>query len=202
MKIVLASHNQGKIRELNKALQPLSINLIPQSQFHIDEIEETGFTFIENALQKARHAAHMTNLPAMADDSGLCVPALSSQPGIYSARYAGIGAGSDKNIDKLLKQMEGLKEEKRAAYFYCVIVFLRHAEDPVPIIGEGKWWGSITEQRQGEQGFGYDPIFYVATENKTAAELSIDHKNRISHRGQALKILIQQLYNNQINGTN
>lgn len=193
MKVVLASHNAGKLRELNNGLQTLSLNIIPQSEFNIHEIEETGLTFIENALQKARHASRLTSLPAIADDSGLSVPALSYQPGIHSARYAGENANDGKNIDKLLMTMSELKDNTRMAYFYCIIVFIHHAEDPTPIIGEGKWWGKITETKQGESGFGYDPIFYVPSEKKTAAELSLIQKNKISHRGQALQALIRQL---------
>jgi XTP/dITP diphosphohydrolase len=193
MNIVLASHNTGKMQELKMGLQSLPVTLIPQSEFKMDEIEETGLTFMENALQKARHASSFANLPAIADDSGLCVPALSLEPGIYSARYAGIGASSNQNIDKLLKNMEGLNEGERAAYFYCVIVFVQHPRDPTPIIAEGRWQGSITWQKQGEQGFGYDPIFYVPSEKKTAAELSLACKNKLSHRGQALRNLIKYI---------
>ena len=193
MKIVLASHNKGKMRELNLGLQSFSINLIPQSEFNIDEIEETGLTFVENALQKARHASRAANLPSIADDSGLCVPALSLAPGIYSARYAGRGADNDQNIEKLLKKMEGLNDQERKAYFYCVIVFLQYPDDPAPLIAEGKWQGIITKKKEGDQGFGYDPIFFVPREKKTAAELSLARKNKLSHRGQALRQLIKYI---------
>lgn len=193
MKIVLASHNEGKIVEFKSWMHDLSIELIPQSDFQISDIEETGLTFVENALLKARHAAEASGLPVIADDSGLSVPVLAYQPGIYSARYAGPKASNQQNIEKLLNALNAVPADKRHAYFYCVVVYLRHARDPVPVICQGRWSGMITLEPQGQQGFGYDPIFYVPSEKATAAELSLTRKNEISHRGQALKALTQQL---------
>jgi XTP/dITP diphosphohydrolase len=193
MKIILASHNEGKIREFKESIKNISIDLIPQSDFHIQDIEETGLTFVENAIQKARHAANVTGLPAIADDSGLSVPALFFQPGIHSARYAGPNATSQDNIKKLLTALKNTPDEDRQAHFHCVIVYLNHANDPMPLICEGHWAGMIAVNEQGYDGFGYDPIFYIPSENKTAAELSLARKNQISHRAIALHSLIQQL---------
>lgn len=193
MKMVLASNNPGKIQELQSLLSHLKVTLIPQIQLGIEEIAETGITFVENALLKARHATKATGLPAIADDSGLVVPALSGAPGIYSARYAGDKATAQDNIAKLLANMTTIPDNKRQASFYCVLVFLNHAHDPMPLICTGEWSGILLSAPRGQQGFGYDPIFYVPTEHQTAAELNLSRKNIISHRGQALQLLLQQL---------
>lgn len=193
MKIVLASNNAGKIRELSTMLAPFNIELIPQATLGIEDADETGLTFVENALIKARHAAKISGLPALADDSGLAVVALNGAPGIYSARYAGKEANSDNNIDTLLHRMQDVADDKRQAEFHSALVFMMHDLDPIPLICEGRWAGHILRQRKGEKGFGYDPIFYVPEENKSAAELSAETKNRLSHRGKALQKLIQLL---------
>jgi XTP/dITP diphosphohydrolase len=189
--LVLASGNAGKIKEL-QALLPNYV-LIPQTQFNVSEIEETGTTFVENAILKARHAAKISKLPAIADDSGLVVAALNDAPGIYSARYAGQGATDAENITKLLHALDGVPLAQRHAYFFCVLVLMRHTDDPCPIIAQGRWDGYILEQSQGNQGFGYDPIFGVSSHDCSAAELSFDIKNSLSHRGKALKKLRQEL---------
>ncbi len=191
--LVLASGNAGKIKEL-QALLP-NYALIPQTQFNVSEIEETGTTFVENAILKARHAAKISKLPAIADDSGLVVAALNDAPGIYSARYAGQSATDAENITKLLHELDGVPLAQRHAYFFCVLVLMRHADDPCPIIAQGRWDGYILEQSQGHHGFGYDPIFGVSSHNCSAAELSFDIKNSLSHRGNALKKLQQELEN-------
>ncbi len=188
--LVLASGNVGKIKEL-QALLP-NYALIPQTQFNVSDIEETGTTFVENAILKARHAARISNLPTIADDSGLVVAALNDSPGIYSARYAGQGATDAENITKILRELDGVPLAQRHAYFFCVLVLMRHADDPCPIIAQGRWDGYVLEQSQGNQGFGYDPIFGVSTHDCSAAELSFDTKNSLSHRGQALKKLQQE----------
>ncbi len=191
--LVLASGNAGKIKEL-QALLP-NYALIPQTQFNVSDIEETGTTFVENAILKARHAARISKLPAIADDSGLVVAALNDAPGIYSARYAGQSATDTENITKLLHELDGVPLAQRHAYFFCVLVLMRHADDPCPIIAQGRWDGYILEQSQGHHGFGYDPIFGVSSHNCSAAELSFDIKNSLSHRGNALKKLRQELEN-------
>lgn len=192
MKVVLASNNAGKKIELEEALKPLHIELVPQSAFGIVEIEETGLTFIENALIKARHAAHLTGLPVIADDSGLVVPALHGEPGIYSARYAGANATSKENIEKLLSKLQPFSDGQRLAYFHCTLVLMAFDQDPIPLIADANWLGTIMHHAQGEGGFGYDPIFYDARTQKTAAELSLEQKNKISHRGTALQLLIKK----------
>ena len=191
--LVLASGNAGKIKEL-QALLP-NYALIPQTQFNVSEIEETGTTFVENAILKARHAARISKLPAIADDSGLVVAALNDAPGIYSARYAGQSATDAENITKLLHELDGVPLAQRHAYFFCVLVLMRHADDPCPIIAQGRWDGYILEQSQGHHGFGYDPIFGVSSHDCSAAELSFDIKNSLSHRSKALKKLQQELEN-------
>lgn len=191
--IVLATGNQGKVRELSELLQPLDWCVRPQSEWNFAEAEETGLTFIENAILKARHAARETNLPALADDSGLAVQALGGAPGIYSARYAGASASDTDNVNKLLSALERIPDHERQASFHCVLAFLRHAEDPTPIICHGTWHGEITHQPAGTGGFGYDPVFWLPSENCTAAELSKERKQILSHRGQALRQLIAQL---------
>jgi len=182
--IVLATGNRGKVREIQHALKHLNVEIIPQTDFAVSEVAETGLTFIENALIKARHAAKITGLAAIADDSGLVVPALKGEPGLYSARYAGEAATDQDNIQKLLTNLENIKE--RQAHFYSALVYLSHEKDPEPIICEGRWQGEVLSTPQGKKGFGYDPIFYVPTHQCSAAELELDEKNRISHRGQAL----------------
>ena len=193
-KIVLASGNQGKIKEIQAILKGHPI--VPQSQFDVEEAEETGTTFVENAIIKARNAASHCNLPSIADDSGLVVDALKGAPGVVSARYAGVGASDQDNLLKLLKDLEHIPAEQRTARFVCVIVFMRHANDPLPIIAQGTWEGRILTESIGDNGFGYDPVFWVPTHQKASAELSPEIKNSLSHRGQALQQLtgsIQQL---------
>lgn len=193
MKVVLASGNQGKVRELSGLLKAQNIEVLAQSEFNLESPEETGLTFIENALIKARYAAEQTGLPAIADDSGISIPALKGAPGIYSARYAGENASDQANIDLVLKNLNGVEKSRRAAVFNCVLVYLRHADDPIPIVCHGQWQGVITESQHGEGGFGYDPIFWVPEKNCTAAELTKAEKNAISHRGKALTLLLSQL---------
>ncbi|MCK5830339.1 MAG: RdgB/HAM1 family non-canonical purine NTP pyrophosphatase [Methylococcales bacterium] len=191
-KIVLASGNQGKIREIQAILKDCSI--LPQSQFNVEEAEETGSTFIENAIIKARNAAQHCNLPAIADDSGLVIDALDGAPGVISARYAGDNASDYDNLLKVLENLENIPTEERRARFVCVLVFMRHANDPLPLIAQGVWEGQIMTNPAGESGFGYDPIFWVSSHQKSSAELSPDIKNTISHRGQALKFLADLIY--------
>jgi len=186
--IVLASGNAGKVREFSQLLGE-DYHISPQSEFNVIPAEETGLTFVENAILKARAASEQTGLPALADDSGLEVPALQGAPGIYSARYAGENATDAANCQHLLKQMQNLQDNERDAHFYCALVYMRHAADPTPIICQGSWAGRILQVPQGDNGFGYDPVFYVLTHNCSAAELEADEKNRLSHRGQALAAL-------------
>jgi XTP/dITP diphosphohydrolase len=197
VEIVLASSNKGKIAEIQALLSPHHILISPQSERGIADVEETGLTFIENALIKARHAASIAKLPALADDSGLVVPYLKGEPGIYSARYAGSAGDFNQNIQKLLTKMEGVPIEKRHAYFYCVIVYLRHPEDPCPIVCDGTWDGQILLEPRGQRGFGYDPVFYDLIYECSAAELAPDVKNTISHRGQAVRKLLEQFENGE-----
>jgi XTP/dITP diphosphohydrolase len=193
VKVVLASGNKGKVNELTQLLQAQNIEVLAQSEFELKSPEETGLTFIENALIKARYAAEKTGLPAIADDSGLSIPALGGAPGIYSARYSGEQATDQSNIDLVLKNLEGKKADLRQATFNCVLVYLRHANDPTPIVCHGQWHGLIMENQLGEGGFGYDPIFWVPEKHCSAAELSHSDKSAISHRGKALALLILQL---------
>lgn len=193
MQIVLASGNLGKVREINQLLVSSGITARPQAEFDVEDIEETGLSFIENSILKARNAAFMTGMPAMADDSGLEVDWLQGAPGIYSARYAGPGATDADNVKKLLKALDGVPEEKRTARFQCVMVFLRHATDPVPLVFQGTWQGRIGIKPAGDNGFGYDPVFFVPSENCMAAELESTTKNMLSHRGQALRQLAEKL---------
>jgi len=186
-KIVLASGNKGKIKEIQALLNNFTI--VTQQEFNIQEAEETGSTFVENAIIKARNAAVHSNLPAIADDSGLVVDALNGAPGVISARFAGPQANDQENLQKLIKDMEGIPEAQRTARFICVIVLMRHATDPFPIITQASWEGLILPKAQGTNGFGYDPIFWVPTENCSSAELPASRKNQLSHRGQALKEL-------------
>ena len=185
--IILASGNPGKIKEIQTILKDHPI--VAQSEFNVEEAEETGSTFVENAIIKARNAALQCNLPAIADDSGLVVDALKGAPGVISARYAGVGASDQDNLLKLLKDLEGIPAEQRTARFVCVIVLMRHANDPLPIIAQGTWEGRILTESVGENGFGYDPVSWVPTEQKASAELSAAVKNSLSHRGQALQRL-------------
>ena len=192
-KIVLASGNPGKIKELNKLFGERGINIVPQSEFGVSTAEETACTFVENALIKARHAAQSTGLPAIADDSGIEIDALEGAPGVYSARYAGAGANDQANNDKLLEALKDVPESKRGARYQCVLVYLRHAQDPTPIICQGSWEGRILLGPRGEGGFGYDPLFYVEPHQCSAAELPAAIKNSISHRALALKALVDRL---------
>lgn len=187
--IILASSNPGKIREINQILAQSAYEVQPQTAFNLVPAEETGLSFVENAILKARHAAVNTHLPAMADDSGLEVDYLNGAPGIYSARFAGPQATDQQNLDYLLERLQDIPEPERTARFHCVIVYLRHAQDPVPLICQGSWEGRILFAPKGEHGFGYDPIFYVPTHDCASAELLPEIKNQISHRAQALRTL-------------
>ncbi len=188
-KIILASGNAGKIREIQAILKGHPV--IPQAEFNVEEAEETGSTFVENAIIKARNAAIHCNSAAIADDSGLVVDALNGAPGVISARYSGAGASDQENLLKLLTQLEGVPTDQRTARFVCVIVLIRHADDPLPIIAQGTWEGSILTESRGQNGFGYDPVFWVPTHQLASAELAPEEKNAISHRGQALTQLTQ-----------
>ncbi|PKH03628.1 non-canonical purine NTP pyrophosphatase [Psychromonas sp. MB-3u-54] len=192
-KWVLATGNKGKVQEMSELLNSFSIEVLPQSQFEVSDVAETGTTFVENAIIKARHAAKVTGLPAIADDSGLEVDFLNGQPGIRSARFAGENATDQENIELLLSKLEGIGTEQRRARFQCVLVYLRHELDPTPIICQGTWQGTITESLQGENGFGYDPVFWVESEQATSAQLSKQRKAELSHRGQALGKLVELL---------
>jgi len=193
VKLVLASSNPGKLREIGALLAPLSVELISQRSLHIPEADEPHATFLENALAKARHASRASGLPALADDSGLCVESLSGEPGVHSAYYAGRDGDREerdaRNNERLLSKLG----EERKAYYCCVLVMLRHPEDPRPLVAEGIWRGEIVRAPRGQNGFGYDPLFYLIELGKTAAELDPDHKNRISHRSIALRKLLELL---------
>lgn len=191
--LVLASGNQGKVRELSAMLEPFGWTVLPQSNWRITEAVEDGLSFVENALIKARHASKHTGLPALGDDSGLVVDELDGAPGIFSSRYAGDDADDRSNYRKLLEAMEQVPEERRSAHFYCVIVLVRHARDPAPLLATGRWDGRILEQPVGTGGFGYDPVFWVPAEGCSAAELPAKNKNRISHRGRALAAMLEQM---------
>ena len=188
-KIVVATGNRGKLAEFRQLLGE-RFELLSQKDLKVEEAEETGLSFVENALLKARNAAAQTGLPALADDSGLCVNALNGAPGIYSARYAGEGANDADNNAKLVHELA--EEEDHSAHFHCALVFVRHAKDPAPIICEGRWPGEIIDNARGGNGFGYDPHFYVPALDKTAAELPPEDKNRLSHRGQAVAAFVQR----------
>lgn len=191
-KLVIASNNPGKLREFQFLLQPLGIEILAQAQLGIEEAEEPHITFVENALAKARHASRLSGLPALADDSGICVEALGGAPGVLSARYAGGDPKSDqRNNEKLLREMQGITD--RRAHYYCVLVLVHHAGDPQPVIAEGEWHGEIAHQERGDGGFGYDPLFWLPDLGKTSAELSRDDKHAISHRGKALRALLERL---------
>ena len=191
--VVLASDNQGKIREINSLLRNTPLEVVGQGSLGVEPIEETGTTFIENALLKARKAARQTGLAAIADDSGLEVDALGGRPGVYSARFAGPQATDTKNAEKLLAALDGISPEKRSARFRCAMVYVTHADDADPLICEGAWEGKIITEPKGDNGFGYDPIFWIEGEKATAAELAPERKNILSHRGQALRMLVAQL---------
>ncbi|MFM1892185.1 MAG: hypothetical protein RLZ44_1262 [Pseudomonadota bacterium] len=191
--LVLASNNPGKAREIGQLLAGRQVHVRPQSDFGVPEAEETGLTFVENAILKARNAALHSGLPAIADDSGIEVDALHGAPGIYSARYAGAGADDAANNAKLLQALAEVPEAERTARFQCVMVYLRHAEDPTPLICQGTWEGRILQAPQGDHGFGYDPLFLVPDQGCSAAELAPEVKNRLSHRGQALRQLLAAL---------
>jgi XTP/dITP diphosphohydrolase len=191
-KLVIASNNPGKLREFQFLLQPLGIEVLTQAQLGIAEAEEPHVTFVENALAKARHVSRESGLPALADDSGICVAALGGAPGVYSARYAGDNPKSDqRNNEKLLREMQGVSD--RRAHYYCVLLLLHHADDPQPLIAEGEWHGEIAHEERGDGGFGYDPLFWLPALNKMSAELSRDEKHAISHRGKALRVLLEKL---------
>lgn len=192
-RLVLASNNPGKLKELRACLAGLPLRLVGQDELGIAGAEEPAVTFVENALLKARHAARESGLPALADDSGLEVPALGGQPGVRSARFAGDNASDRDNIDRLLAQMTGLQGERRRASFHCLVVLLRHSDDPTPLICQGRWDGYILNAPQGDSGFGYDPVFHVPALEATAAELPATVKNRVSHRALALAQLRRQL---------
>ena len=192
-RVVLASSNAGKLREMSALLAPLGLELLTQSSLGVHSPPETGTTFIENALIKARHAARVTRLPAISDDSGIEVDALGGQPGVYSARFAGEGASDQDNLHKLLAELHDVHAEFRQARYHCVIVFVRTANDPEPLIAHGKWEGQITTEPRGSGGFGYDPIFRPAGLHSTAAQLSPEEKNKISHRAHALSALVAEL---------
>lgn len=194
-KVVLATGNAGKVRELASLLSDFGLDVVAQTDLGVDSAEETGLTFIENAILKARHAAQITGLPAIADDSGTAVDALGGAPGIYSARYSGEDATDRQNLEKLLHTLQDIPDEKRQAQFHCVLVYMRHADDPTPVVCHGRWPGVIARKPAGDGGFGYDPIFFVPSEGKTAAELTREEKSAISHRGQALKLLLDALRN-------
>jgi XTP/dITP diphosphohydrolase len=192
-KIVLASNNPGKLREINQLLAEERIEVVPQMAFNIPDAVEDGLSFVENAIKKARHAASHSGLPAIADDSGIEVDALNGAPGIYSARFAGPGANDETNLQKLLERLIDVPEERRSARFQCLMVYMRHAEDPTPLICQGTWEGRILFEPVGQNGFGYDPIFYVPTHNCSSAQLPAEVKNSLSHRGRALQQLLQAL---------
>ncbi|HIM95219.1 MAG TPA: RdgB/HAM1 family non-canonical purine NTP pyrophosphatase [Gammaproteobacteria bacterium] len=191
-KIILASNNKGKIREFNAMLDGL-YEVVSMSDRKVEEVPETGLTFVENALIKARNASEQSGLPALADDSGIVVDALSGEPGIYSARYAGNHGDDEANTKKLLDDMQSVPDGKRTGRFWCAIVFIEHANDPTPIIIQRGWEGEILREKVGENGFGYDPIFYVPTHGCASAELAPEIKNTISHRGRALAALLKEL---------
>lgn len=194
-KVVLATGNPGKVRELADLLAAFGLDIVAQTELGVESAEETGLTFIENAILKARHAAQITGLPAIADDSGLAVDALGGAPGIYSARYAGLDASDQQNLEKLLVALENVPDGQRQAQFHCVLVYVRHAADPTPLVFHGSWAGEITRAAAGEGGFGYDPIFFVPELGKTAGELTKDEKRAVSHRGKALTLLLEAMRN-------
>ena len=190
-RLILASNNAGKLKEFAQLLGPIGFELHPQGEFNVPEAEEPFGTFVENALQKARHAARLTGLPALADDSGVCVNALGGAPGVYSARFAGEPKSDARNNEKLIADLAGHAD--KSAYYYCVLVYVRHADDPQPVIADGVWRGQIVDTPRGSNGFGYDPYFLLPDFGRTAAELEPHEKNAVSHRGQALRALVDKL---------
>lgn len=190
-RLILASNNAGKLKEFAQLLGPIGFELHPQGEFNVPEAEEPFGTFVENALQKARHAARLTGLPALADDSGVCVNALGGAPGVYSARFAGEPKSDARNNDKLIADLAAHTD--KSAYYYCVLVYVRHADDPQPVIADGVWRGRIVDAPRGSNGFGYDPHFLLPDFGRTAAELEPHEKNAVSHRGQALRALVDKL---------
>ena len=198
VEVVLASSNPGKLAELRARLEPAGLHVVAQDAFGVEPPEETGLTFVENALIKARAACAATGLPALADDSGIVVDALGGAPGVRSARYAGPGASDGDNVARLLEALRGVAPAERGAAFVCAIVWLRHARDPCPIVCEGVWEGRVLDAPRGDGGFGYDPVFFVEALGRTAAELSFAEKNAVSHRGQALAQLLDRLVRDRI----
>ncbi|MCK5880295.1 MAG: RdgB/HAM1 family non-canonical purine NTP pyrophosphatase [Sinobacterium sp.] len=192
-KIVLASSNQGKVKEFQQLFKSRGWHVLPQSQFRVDDAEETGLSFVENAIIKARNAAKISGLPALADDSGLEVDALRGRPGIYSARFSGDDATDQSNNEKLLKLMTGIPEAERTARFQCALVLMRHAEDPTPLIFQGSWEGLILTAPQGENGFGYDPLFWALDQQCSSANLAPEVKNQVSHRARAVERMMKSL---------
>ncbi len=189
--IVLASGNPGKLKEFRQMLEPAGYRVVPQSDYHVGEADEPYFTFIENALTKARHVSRLTGKPTLADDSGLCVNVLGGKPGVLSARYAGEPKSDDRNNARLIADLAGLPD--KTANYYCVLVYVRSADDPQPVIADGRWFGRIVDTPRGTNGFGYDPYFWIPEFGKTAAELTPDEKNSHSHRGMALRALLEKL---------
>ena len=190
-KLILVSNNAGKLKEFNALLSTVGFEVHAQGEFGVPEADEPFHTFVENALQKARHAARLTGLPALADDSGVCVNALGGAPGVYSARYAGEPKSDARNSARLVADLA--PHDDKSAYYYCVLVFVRHADDPQPVIADGVWRGVIQAAARGDGGFGYDPHFYIPELGRTTAELAPEEKNRLSHRGQALRALVEKL---------
>jgi XTP/dITP diphosphohydrolase len=200
MRVVLATGNRGKLQELRAMLEPLAIEVVPLSEFTREAVAETGLTFVENAIIKARHAAQLAQLPAIADDSGVEVDALHGAPGIYSARYAGEHASDEDNLRKLLASLDGRPAAERSARYCCALVYMRWEHDPFPLISQASWEGRITTAPRGSGGFGYDPIFELPQRGVTVAELPAEEKNRVSHRGQALRGLVEQLKKEAVGG--
>lgn len=190
-RLILASNNAGKLKEFQQILGPIGFTLHPQGEFDVPEAEEPHATFVENALEKARHASRLTGLPALADDSGVCVNALGGAPGVYSARYAGEPKSDARNSQKLVADLAA--HDDKSAYYYCVLVYVRHADDPQPVIADARWNGEISATARGANGFGYDPHFWLPALGKSAAELAPHEKNAVSHRGQALRALVEKL---------
>jgi XTP/dITP diphosphohydrolase len=190
-KLVLASNNAGKLREFSALLAPLGVTVIPQGQLNVPECPEPHYTFLENALEKARHASHVTGLPALADDSGICVEALGGKPGVLSARYAGEPKSDERNNAKLIEKLQG--KDNRRAWYYCVLVLVRHADDPQPLVADGMWLGEVQDNAAGEGGFGYDPYFFLPEFGCTVAQLAAEDKNRVSHRGKAMQAMLSKL---------